>query len=166
MGDTLWIDTLAYNNGYVVTRVRSVDTVDFGGILRKRVEVYEVLYRTNVTHIPPTETFSDYWYEGIGSLNLLIDPDPYEQNRLLCFWHNDEQVYDNPAYDSCVYANYYSDIKHKTSHEGILLYPNPVSGLLRVSCNEPIRKIELLDIDGNLLQTTFTNELNVSMDLI
>jgi Secretion system C-terminal sorting domain len=165
VGDTIRVDSLPYNDGYVVTRVRSVDTVDFGGILRKRVEVYDVEYRNNLNPMPPFELFSDYWYEGIGSLNLLIDPDSHEHDRLLCFWHNDKQVYDNPEYDSCVYANYNpsDDINRINTHEGIILYPNPASGLLRVSCNEPITKIELLDMDGSVLRTTSTNELDASM---
>jgi len=169
VGDTLGVDTLTYNDGYIVRRIRSVDTFDFGGIQRKRLEVYNVLFKTQFGHISTHELFSDYWYEGIGSLNLLTDRDSFEptygQNTLLCFWHNNEQVYDNPAYDSCVYDNYqlYEDIKRISSNEEIILFPNPVPGLLQVSCNEPIRKIELLDLDGKLLRSTSTNELDVSM---
>ncbi|MEA4841201.1 MAG: T9SS type A sorting domain-containing protein [Bacteroidales bacterium] len=178
VGDTLSIDSLTYLNGYVVRRVKSIDVVDFNSIQRKRIEVCDTLYKFST----PLEIFSDYWIEGIGSFKLLVDDVPalnklfvddvpaplYDFDQpltLICFWHNDEMIYHDSLYDSCVYiySDSTSDIESFHSREGIFLYPNPVSGMLSVSCNEPIRKIELLDMDGNLLWTTSINELDVSM---
>lgn len=169
VGDTLWVDSLTYDDGNIVRRIKSIDTFDFGGVQRRRLEIYDVYYKTHLGHTTVHNLFSDYWYEGIGSLKMLTDYNSFTptdgENALLCFWHNNEQVYDNPAYDSCAYDNYqfYEDIKRINNQEDITLFTNPVSGLLRVSCNEPIRKIELLDLDGKQLLSTSTNDLDVSM---
>jgi hypothetical protein len=159
IGDTILIDSLRFS--YAVRYVKSIDSVDLGGIQRKRMEICEMSY--TYKEVTPNNVLNDLWIEGVGSLKQLIyEYLGYPADTLLCFWHNDEMIYDNPAYDSCVYASKIDDIVRIQSPEGLLLYPNPVSGLLHISCSEPVRKIELLDMEGNLLQTTSTNELDVS----
>ncbi len=163
IGDTLRIDTFGLDR--IIRYVNAIDTVNVGDKLSRRFEICEVFYNSNT----PLSAF--YWIEGIGSLNQLLymtcsnypwygsDFEP----ALLCFWHNDEQRYHNPAYDSCVYTSPpYVDIKNTRNHEGIILFPNPVSGLLHVACAESLLKIELLDLEGRLLRTTVRDEVDVS----
>jgi hypothetical protein len=173
IGDTIRVDSIGDLSKVVIRYVNSIDSINLGEIQRKRFEIVEMCYNYNET--TPFFVFTDYWIEGIGSLKQLPDMiiypymwtdaglgGPYEL-ALHCFWHNDEQIYHNPMYDSCVYASpHYYDIKRINAPKEIILYPNPVSGLLYVSCNEPLQKIELLDMGGNVLRTTAANELDVS----
>jgi hypothetical protein len=170
VGDTLRI----YSSGsyYKFIRyVNAIDTVNVGDMLVRRFEICEVYY-DKYYETTPYSVFTDYWIEGIGSLKQLpyeiIDPypthdviSPYKL-ALLCFWRNDEQIYHNPTYDSCVYTSPNSGIKRINAPKEIILYPNPVSGHLYVSCNELLQKIELLDMGGNVLRTATSNELDVS----
>ncbi|MCE5175069.1 MAG: T9SS type A sorting domain-containing protein [Bacteroidales bacterium] len=166
VGDTIMVDSTSVHDGYFIRSVKAIDTVEYGGVQRKKMEVCNTVYLHGVG--TPYDVFTDHWIEGIGSLKQLLANIIYPylsdiyKSTLLCFWHEGEQIYSNPVYDLCVYTSEPYNIENINSHEDIILYPNPVSGLLHVSCNEPIRKIELLDMEGSLLQATSTNELDVS----
>lgn len=170
IGDTLRIDSFD-NSQKRIRYLNAIDTVDIGDKRLRRFEICDAYYKNNFK-TTPYYIFTDYWIEGVGSLkrmpDQLISPywwpeDNVEEPALLCFWQKDEQIYKNPAYDSCVYTSPYSSVnKNIRNHEGIILYPNPVSGLLHVACAEPLLKIELLDMEGRLLRTTLRDEVDVS----
>lgn len=167
IGDTIRIDSMNFDNGYVVRYVKSIDTVFISGIKRIRVEICDTAFRTNVSHIKPSERYTDTWYEGIGSLKYLIQLDPIvygiEEMDLLCFWYNETKMYDNPRYDSCQYANYvYTQIEATNKVKDFAIYPNPTTGKVIISESKPINKVHVINIEGKSVLRTTNNKFDLS----
>lgn len=166
-GDTIRIDTMNYDNGYVVRYVKSIDTVYINGIKRTKVEICDTAFRTNVSHIKPSERYTDIWYEGLGSLKQLLNLEPItsemEEMSLLCFWNNGTKMYYNPDYDSCQYANYvYTHIETNSDNRDFSIYPNPTTGKVMISETRPILEVQLIDIKGNTVLRTTNNKFDIS----
>lgn len=47
----------------------------------------------------------------------------------------------------------------------VKVYPNPSKGLVKIDCDNTIKKIELYDIQGRLLQINLTNEMSTQFEL-
>jgi hypothetical protein len=160
---TLQVGDSVERGGYRAAYVTTVDSVMVGDNARKRL-----IFGYEKESI---DVF-DCWIEGIGStmrsfFNSLREIPTCPYWDVLNVFNNPEgvTVYTNPDTSSQGFLAedcMYNTIKRATISKEIILYPNPVSGLLHVSCNEPLRKIELLDMGGNVLRTTSTNELDVS----
>ncbi len=114
----------------------------------------------------------DCWIEGIGSTMRsfffsLHDLPTCPCGDVLNVFNNPEgvTVYTNPDTSSPGFLAedcMYNAIKRINAPKEIILYPNPVSGLLHVACAEPLLKIELLDMEGRLLRAAVRNEVDVS----
>lgn len=172
-GDTIALDTInIYENGHIeysVRTVKSVDTANIGGVKRKRLEICDSTYHANHPYLTwePFETYRDYWYEGIGSMEHIFIPMAYDiayDKGLLCFWQKENLIYKNSKGYDCLYTE-----RIKTGIDGqcqptmIELFPNPTTGSVRIKSDSPIENITISDLNGVvLLNTKQTTWVDVS----
>ena len=89
------------------------------------------------------------WCEGIGSLNGLLNN--YGNigitggsEELLCVQNNDETIYHNPRFEEC-----YIPAKLPTNcMQSISIYPNPTSGMFRISTDGKDGRADIYDSLG------------------
>lgn len=110
-GDTLWQDE--YRHNYDILIVSSIDTINIGGVLRKRIH-FEYMDFT--------------WIEGIGSSSGLLyydgetpTCDMCPHNMLLCIIQNDSLIY-HWGNSDCFPT---SSIASPEATPSITAYPNP-----------------------------------------
>ncbi|MCD6201258.1 MAG: T9SS type A sorting domain-containing protein [Bacteroidales bacterium] len=144
IGDSLFIPPNFVDDPILVC---SIDTVELGGVKRKRYK----LARQFCSDQP-----QDLWIEGIGSLLGILN-----SNRvgaigvyisLLCFYENAELIYTNPKFDSCYYIST-GIFNHSVEKITIDIIPNPVSNVSFITINPVISldmKLEIYDIHGRL----------------
>ena len=123
INDTLLITSYAYNWPTELEIVISeVDTVLVGDEYRRRL-LYECEYFTD-----------NFWIEGIGSNNGLIEPGFYcyivcPVVELLCVKEEGNVIYHNEYYEEC----YIVGIKETAiSEQKFLVYPNPVKSDIHI----------------------------------
>jgi hypothetical protein len=118
-GDSIrTVNTSIYKDS-ITFKVVKVDTLNYFGIDRKRFEVIDVL-----THM------TDYWIEGIGSLEGLFRPQFSMVGgftKLLCVQQNSTQIYQNPLKNTCYIHDNETGVK-EISKSKISVYPNPTLG--------------------------------------
>jgi len=142
VGDTL-PNTLFHKAGLDSSLgiVVNVDTVNYGGIDRKRflIDGFNPIDIYLIEGIGNTKGFTDDFYPyGIGS-----------GRSLLCLRENDVTVYPD-ASTSC---NFIVDIDDISSFkEAKRIYPNPTHDIIRISNIKGVKEIELMDIQGKLIQ--------------
>ena len=167
VGDTISIDTTSYGDACFIRFVKSIDTYDFNGFSGKKIEICDSVYYLNNPSWPPSEIYTDFWYEGIGSFvsifNLLdIGSLPISEVELLCFWNDDNLIYQSPEWNVCEYAIIITSINNNLIIPDLKIYPIPVSNQLMVSTVTEIKEIQLLDINGNLIFSTTRKDIDVS----
>ena len=123
--------------------VNSVDFIEINGSTKKRIQ------------ISYGDLIVDTWIEGIGSLNGILYP-CYRLfmsggvRELLCYYQNDEFVYENSTYTGCYYDKPEEVIPFMQQPDiGVSVYPNPVytDDLLTISSpDEIILSVKLIDI--------------------
>jgi len=133
-GDSIrTVNTSIYKDS-ITFKVVKVDTLNYFGIDRKRFEVIDVL-----THI------TDYWIEGIGSLEGLFRPTFGMVGgfmKLLCVHENSIQIYQNPQRNTCYEFDNGTGIKD-ISKTKIYVYPNPTLGKISFEGINEIQKADL-----------------------
>ncbi|MBN1415751.1 MAG: T9SS type A sorting domain-containing protein [Bacteroidales bacterium] len=153
-GDTISIDTTYWKDAYTIRYVKSIDIFDFDGFQGKKIGICDTTFRTNMPHISPSETYTDFWYEGIGSLKCLFDLTHIGgfgiDMELLCFWSNNNQVYQNPDWSVCEYA-IITGIEEEYTSKNFFLYPNPTSDIVEIKADKKVNEISVIDMNGNLL---------------
>jgi hypothetical protein len=95
----------------------------------------------------------DIWIEGVGSeMGLLREQITGGSMMFSCCLLNDEQLYHNPDFVDC-YFKVNSNKKLLTSQE-ILIFPNPAKNQITIynPSNIKIKKIELFDFSGRIVQ--------------
>ena len=95
----------------------------------------------------------DIWIEGVGSeMGLLRDIITGGSMMFSCCFVNKEQLYHNPDFADC-YFKVNSSKQLQQSCE-ILIYPNPTKNQITISnpSNIKIKKIELFDFVGRVVQ--------------
>lgn len=161
--DTISIDTTYYKDYVTIKYVKSIDDYVFNGIGGKRIGICDTTKRLNSSS-PPYESFTDFWYEGIGSFKQLFDLSHIGgfsiDMELLCFWNNSNFIYQNPNWTVCEYA-IYAGIDENYNSSDFLLYPNPTTGLITVESNKLIKEIYVIDI----YDKTILNSKEVKLDI-
>ncbi len=83
--------------------VKSVDGYDFFGFFGKRVSVATIHKHSNMNFVP-YEVNTEVWYEGIGDLTNFFGLG--NDNDILCYWNDGNQIYSNPERNACVITEY------------------------------------------------------------
>jgi hypothetical protein len=163
IGDTLSIDTTYWKDAYTIRYVKSIDTYDFDGFHGKKIGICDTTFRID-GHFSPSESFTDFWYEGIGSLKSLFDLSHIggfgNDKQLLCFWNNDIQIYQNPSWSICEYA-IITGIEENISNTNLLLYPNPITNYFEIKTDKEIKEVSVFDLHGR--QLVKQHELIINM---
>ena len=139
------------NIGYgAVCIVDSVDSV-FVGHYRKRMFVRYGPYYESMG-------FHDTWIDGIGALNrIFIEPEPiaiplvYFGDTLVCFFENNQVLYHNSNYDTCVF-NLYAGINESVFSDQFTLFPNPATTQLSIQTSgTAIEQVNIYNTTGSLV---------------
>ncbi|MBK6965851.1 MAG: T9SS type A sorting domain-containing protein [Bacteroidales bacterium] len=166
VGDTISIDTAFWNDYYTVRHVKSITTYDFNGFTGKKIEIVDSLYSIKNPNWPPAELTTEFWYEGIGSLNSIfnlysIGNLPVLEVELLCFWNQNNFIYQSPGWSVCEYA-IITSVNDRLILPDLRIYPIPASGRLIIATEAEIKEICLLDIYGKVIFSTPEKEMDIS----
>lgn len=165
IGDTLSIDTANWKDTYTIRYIKSMDTYDFNGFQGKKIGICDTTFRTNAPHLSPSETLVDYWYEGIGSLK-----EPFDLShiggfgvdmKLLCFWNNNIQIYQDKDWTICEFA-IFTGIEDEKSKINIEIFPNPATNEVKIETDLKIKMVTVIDINGNEVIKQKEKCINVS----
>jgi len=151
-GDTISIDTATWGDTYTIRYAKTVEPYDFNGFTGKRITISDTLYRVvKDPRMSPYESFSDVWYEGIGSMKRLLDLTHIGEfgisMEMLCFWNNNLQLYQNPRWPACEYA-LIDQADQVDSAPTVDLFPNPTGGLLEVRSAAPLQQVTVMNMNG------------------
>ena len=150
---------------YSVMVVERVDTVQLlNGEFRREIV-------SNMVTSAVFEEIQERWIEGIGSVHgplfplnpKLLDVECDEEFTLVCYSEDDELLYHNPRFASCMTATEIDDAGE--NDWGVQLYPNPARDHIVISTadNTQIRAITIYDSLGKKVkQVTNTSEIDVS----
>lgn len=133
-GDSIRTVNTSINRDSITFKVVKVDTLNYFGIDRKRFEVIDILTRC-----------TDYWIEGIGSLEGLFRPTFGAVGgfmKLLCVHENSIQIYQNPQRNTCYEFDNGTGIKEIRKAK-IYVYPNPTLGKISFEGINEIQKTDL-----------------------
>ncbi len=146
-GDTLNLQNQQFSSDVFQMRVTSVDSVDLGNGMRKRI-VVEDLYGLQ----------SETWIDGMGSsygLHLSGASFYYAtcgNTELLCFTEDGENLYLNETYPSCNMNQWTTSIVSIDDDSDLLnFYPNPAKDVLNVNSSEMADYIKIFDLHGRLI---------------
>ena len=155
-------DSITVKNGFhicelKVTLIDSILLLD--GSLRKRLTLGNldgsVLTSGNVR-----------WVEGIGSLSNIIEF-PYQcafdyLYTLLCYYEEDEIVYDNPQKDYCFIISSTDEPKNNK----VSVYPNPAKNVLTIDSEHKIDKLILYHTNGNEILKLYEPKNIIEIDQV
>jgi hypothetical protein len=165
VGDTISKDTTSYGDACWIRYVKSIGTYAINGFGGKKIEICDTLY-----HLRPPfermEVFTDYWYEGIGSLKSVfnlyyIGNLPTENPELLCYWNNGNLIYQSPQWTVCEYA-IITAIDDNLIIPDLKIYPNPTTGRLNIFTTTEIKEICLIDMYGKLVFCSPSKNIDLS----
>lgn len=141
VGDTIVQKTM-FGNDYDWV-VQEIDSIEIESVYRKQIHLDHINY-----NLPDT------WIEGIGSTYGLVTPGNFvidAGTALLCVKRDFQNIYSNPAYDTCyIYA---SVEKTSTDKSLITIYPNPAKEILHLKSDLELESYRILDISGKLIKT-------------
>ncbi len=143
----------------ITYKVINVDTVNYFGINRTRLEIRAVLYSCR-----------DYWIEGIGSVSGLfrtIFCMPGGFSKLLCVHENSNQIYQNPQRNTCYELDNKTEIKEISKSE-FHIFPNPTSGKIYLDglSETPNLNMSVYSVLGTLIyrQNIMTKEIDLNLE--
>jgi hypothetical protein len=173
IGDTIFVRDIT-NDEKVIRFVKDVGDNTMNGYDGKQVTVSDTTYiigynrPNNSYYTTKDESFSDVWYEGIGSLKSLIElghidtfAESIDNLELLCFWNYDNLIYHNYR-PECVYAYVFAGIEEISNDQKINIYPNPTKGELTIDSDLGISNIQIYDVKGNAIIETKQKSINIS----
>lgn len=160
---TLQVGDSVVRYGEPVAYVISIDSVMVGESKCKRLRFgYQK---------PDTYVF-DCWIEGMGSTMRSFFKPLYALPTCPCgdvlnVFNNPDgiTVYTNPETTSRGFLAedcLYNGLETMDSHNGLMLYPNPAVDRLHLACDEPVACFDVLAMDGRVLWTATSNEVDVS----
>lgn len=135
--------------------VSNIDSVNLGGVYRKRFEA------NNCSPYPL------YIIEGIGStygfLSPFICPAPYYEYiyNLLCFTNNSTTVYP----DSTTVCDIVSSINEFSLDHKPLVFPNPTSGILNIKTELNIYNLSIINSMGQKIYRENNKSGNSQIDI-
>ncbi len=173
IGDTISIYEHTYLQGKdtitdrrEVKFVKNVEDYNFNGYTGKKISVCDTTYHVESGF--KEETFTDVWYEGIGSLKSLIgfvELDAYTNTyylELLCSWNYNDLIYDNENRDECLYA-YYTGTEEILNDSKIAIYQSLNKGELIVDSDDlDISTIQIYNLVGNKIVETTQKNVNIA----
>ncbi len=125
--------------------ITNIDTVNIGGILRKRF------------HIIDNGNLEYFIFEGIGT-NMGLKPSAPPEDahlELVCMsnYLTDEVVYLSPNYDECYKMAMFSSTAEVNDAEKVALYPNPAESEVHISLDseEEISSVKIYDASSRIL---------------
>ena len=150
VGDT--IPTLHNSNPPNYYTIESIDSIEIGGIYRKRFKIDNNGWEPYILYI----------IEGIGSTYGLFSDYlcPFESSSvLLCFSINENPIYSAEMSDCTpIYLGVEDYFQNKIIKS---IYPNPTTGQLRIECRDGARPVStditIYNIMGQLLQSKIVN---------
>jgi len=159
VGDTIvydYFDTTSFYTNYYIIQVINIDTVDYLGKNRKRIEV-----KRNLIH--------DYWIEGIGSINGILEPCSFVTGgfrELLCVFNNSTQIYQNLKRSSCFLCDYNVEFQELNSSK-TFIYPSLTKGNITIDNFEKIIGSELIvfNVLGEIVQKQIILTKNIQINL-
>lgn len=164
--DTAEVYHGGYNRLYHV-RIDSTDSVEMGGIQRKRLFVTYFEEGHDVT-------FQDIWIEGMGSKKdgLLLrvcyfcTGNGYVES-VLCYKENDRLLYSDTAYNTCFYQNVETRIKQKPPTQSLHIYPTILtsSRVVHIHAAERIKCIRVFNVQGREVCRRTPNVRSLSLHL-
>ncbi len=116
----------------------------------------------NYSSLNPSPYTFDYWVEGIGSLNGVLNPgvicvetsDGPPAPTLLCFKQNSALAYQLPYTYRCIYVRSTIGINKLSSENAdVRIYPNPSSGVINIELlanNSEAVEVTMIDVLGAL----------------
>lgn len=159
VGDTInTVNKFVEFRDSIAFKIINIDTVEYFGIDRKRLEVYDILYGC-----------TDYWIEGIGSEYGLLRPIFCVTggfSKLLCVYQQSTQIYQNPQRNTCYEFDSETGLKD-VDKLNIQVYPNPTSGKIILEGTEGIQNLNMTvyNVVGTLIsrQNIITNEVQLNL---
>lgn len=134
--------------------VKSVDSYDINGFTGKKISVSTIYKHSNMNFVP-FEANTEVWYEGIGQLTSFFGL--YNDNDILCYWNDGNQIYSNPERNACVITEYrpHSGLDQPSQISGNTIKAYTSEGRLIVEAPANDSRLEVYSIDGSIRQTCF-----------
>lgn len=166
-GDTISVE-IVNSNTKTIRFAKSVETYNFGNYTGRKIIVSDTTYLESQG--AKYNIYNDIWYEGIGSIQMLFEFDvnfydfPFNQefSELLCFWNNDVQIYQDPNFDFCEKADFFSGTEEIKNDLRINIFPNPTKGILNIATDSEIKTIRIYSITGGFLLETNQKTIDLS----
>jgi len=148
-------DTICYNSSCMLL-LRISDTILEDGTIRNR---YDFQYVADGYLLDEYET----WVEGMGSELGLLYPGSRllvgEISDLLCYYENEDLVWQNPDFNSC-FIN--TDGLGEDVTEAVSVYPNPAKEMITIK-GASVDEVKIYNALGHLVKALKnTNEICVS----
>jgi len=160
---TLLVGDSVVRYGEPAAYVISIDSVMVGEEKCKRLK-----FATQKTN---NDVF-DCWIEGLGSTMRSFFKPLYALPACPCgdvlnVFNNPEGItlYTNPETTSLGFLAedcLYNGLETMDTHNDLMLYPNPAVNRLHLACDEPVACFDVVAMDGRVLWTASTNEVDVS----
>ena len=151
--------------------VTGIDTVNVMGIERQRL-LMNYFFDPNEPFSAPILEMQ--WVRGMGSLTHPFHPVAYSWNNghsvssVLCYWEEQEQLYDHPFYYSCDTSYTIAmEIEDPIIEIGSI-FPNPFSETTTIQFDRPgPAEVQVLSIDGKLLSREIVKDgpIEIGADL-
>jgi hypothetical protein len=142
VGDTL--SKLFYTSDYNSYFIDSIDYVNYGGVLRKRLFIKD---HSQSAGIPLT-----YMIEGIGSSRGLFQSLGLSlccYSQLNCFSQNSSSVFP----DSITNCGVITNLNEINKRDEFILYPNPSKGLVHISSYQIIQSVRIYNFQGQFIKS-------------
>jgi len=178
IGDTIFVDERS-DMEKIVRYVKEIDVYNINGYSGKKISVCDTTFIIeynrpgNYYYTKKWETFTDEWYEGIGSLKNLLalnynndfaifyDYASLDGTKLLCFWNHDVLIYQDEWREECVYA-YTVGIEDISDDKKIAIYQTPNNGELTIDSDLDISTIQIYNLSGNKITETTRKNINAA----
>ena len=142
----------------ITFKVIRIDTVNCFGVNRKRFEMLGISFNC-----------TDYWIEGIGSVNGLLRSIFYVTggfSKLLCVHDNSNQIYQNPQRNTCYEQEEGTGIE-ETGKSKFYVYPNPTFGKIFIEGLTETQNLNMCvyNVLGTLIyrQNIMTKEIQLNL---
>ena len=146
VGDTAYVKNMFCGDVELEVVVTAIDTVEYFGVERKRWLI--------------DDQWSEYWVEGIGSLNGPLHTMYYYWIvcpvwELLCYHENDTLLYILPGEDDCFQTTV--GIESMIFQEDFKVMPNPVSQgqPFEIQTSHDIKSASIFNASGVLVKHVF-----------
>jgi len=163
VGDTISIDTTIFKDVYTIRYIKKIESYTFNEFTGKKITISDTSRRVDPEDTKaPWESYTDIWYEGIGSFKKLIETPGISSLdlELLCFWNNDNKIYASDK-GYCVDATL-TGVEEQPVESIVKVYPVPTDNLLNIDTKLPVNKVELKDLTGKLLISTSSLQMDIS----